>query len=104
MKKVQTCQAINKPNVILKKTIEAMSTGAKALLRARATNLSIRLSIGPTPSRANFSSVSSKIKTERAQLGRWSAEVDVDLPVSIENTALQIVPDYRLRGGVSFHF
>jgi hypothetical protein len=24
--------------------------------------------------------------------------------VSIENTALQIVPDYRLRGGVSFHF
>ncbi len=36
--------------------------------------------------------------------GRWSAEVDVDLPVSIENTALQIVPDYRLRGGVSFHF
>lgn len=36
--------------------------------------------------------------------GRWSAEVDVDLPVSIDNTALQIVPDYRLRGGVSFHF
>lgn len=24
--------------------------------------------------------------------------------MSIENTALQIVPDYRLRGGVSFHF
>ena len=36
--------------------------------------------------------------------GRWSAEVDVDLPVSIDNTALQVVPDYRLRGGVSFHF
>src|SRR5438270_6698277 len=36
--------------------------------------------------------------------GRWSAEIDVDLPVSIENTALQVVPDYRLRGGVSFHF
>ena len=36
--------------------------------------------------------------------GRWSAEFDVDLPASIENTALQIVPDYRLRGGVSFHF
>ena len=39
-----------------------------------------------------------------ASHGRWSAEVDVDLPVSIENTALQIVPDYRLRGGVSVHF
>ena len=39
-----------------------------------------------------------------ASRGRWSAEVDVDLPVSIENTALQVVPDYRLRGGVSFHF
>jgi hypothetical protein len=39
-----------------------------------------------------------------ASHGRWSAEVDVDLPVSIENTAVQIVPDYRLRGGVSFHF
>jgi hypothetical protein len=39
-----------------------------------------------------------------ASLGRWSAEFDVDLPASIENTALQIVPDYRLRGGVSLHF
>jgi hypothetical protein len=39
-----------------------------------------------------------------ASRGRWSAEVDVDLPVSIDNTALQVVLDYRLRGGVSFHF
>ena len=39
-----------------------------------------------------------------ASRGRWSAEIDVDLPVSIDNTALQVVPDYRLRGGVSFHF
>lgn len=39
-----------------------------------------------------------------ASRGRWSAEVDVDLPVSIENTALQVVPDYRLRGALSFHF
>lgn len=39
-----------------------------------------------------------------AARGKWSAELAVDLPVSIENTALQIVPDYRLRGGVSFHF
>jgi hypothetical protein len=37
-------------------------------------------------------------------LGRWSGEVGVDLPVSIENTALQVVPDYRVRGGISFHF
>jgi hypothetical protein len=36
--------------------------------------------------------------------GRWSAEVEVDLPVLIDNTALQVVPDYRLRGGISFHF
>jgi hypothetical protein len=36
--------------------------------------------------------------------GRWSAELDVDLPVSIDNTALQAVPDYRIRGGVSMHF
>jgi hypothetical protein len=39
-----------------------------------------------------------------ASRGRWSAEVDVDLPVSIENTALQVVPDYRLRGAISLHF
>jgi hypothetical protein len=39
-----------------------------------------------------------------ASRGRLSAEVDVDLPASIENTALQIVPDYRLRGAVSFQF
>ncbi|MEY2537738.1 MAG: hypothetical protein QOG67_1478 [Verrucomicrobiota bacterium] len=39
-----------------------------------------------------------------ASRGRWSAEMDVDLPVLIDNTALQVVPDYRLRGGISFHF
>jgi hypothetical protein len=39
-----------------------------------------------------------------ASSGRWSGEVEADLPVSIENTALQVVPDYRLRGGISFHF
>jgi hypothetical protein len=39
-----------------------------------------------------------------ASRGRWSAQVEVDLPVLIDNTALQVVPDYRLRGGVSFHF
>jgi hypothetical protein len=36
--------------------------------------------------------------------GRWSAEIATELPVSIDNTALQVVPDYRLRGGISFHF
>jgi hypothetical protein len=39
-----------------------------------------------------------------ASRGRWSADLDVDLPVSIDNTAFQVVPDYRVRGGVSFHF
>jgi hypothetical protein len=39
-----------------------------------------------------------------ASHGNWSAELDVDLPVSIDNTAFQIVPDYRIRGGISFHF
>jgi hypothetical protein len=35
---------------------------------------------------------------------RWSAEIDVDLPVSIDNTALQVVPDYRVRTGISLQF
>ena len=39
-----------------------------------------------------------------ASRGRWSAEADVDLPVLINNTALQVVPDYRIRGGIAFHF
>jgi hypothetical protein len=39
-----------------------------------------------------------------ASRGRWSAEFDVDLPVLIDNTALQVVPDHRVRGGISFHF
>ncbi len=39
-----------------------------------------------------------------ASRGKWSAELDVDLPVSIDNTAFQIVPDYRIRGGIAFHF
>ena len=36
--------------------------------------------------------------------GRWSAEAAVDLPVLIENTALQAVPDYRLRAGIAVQF
>ena len=36
--------------------------------------------------------------------GRWSAELAVDLPVSIDNTALQAVPDYRIRAGIAVQF
>lgn len=39
-----------------------------------------------------------------ASCGRWSAEFDVQIPVLIDNTALQAVPDYRLRAGISFRF
>lgn len=39
-----------------------------------------------------------------ASRGRFSAELGIDLPVKIDNTALQVVPDYRLRGATSFHF
>jgi hypothetical protein len=39
-----------------------------------------------------------------ASRGRWSAEVAAEFPISIDNTALQVVPDYRLRGGISVHF
>ena len=35
---------------------------------------------------------------------KLSAHVGVDLPVSIDNTSLQTVPDYRLRAGVTWHF
>ena len=35
---------------------------------------------------------------------RFSCEVGADLPVSIANTALQVVPDYRVRAAVAFRF
>ncbi|PYI88319.1 MAG: hypothetical protein DMF03_11000 [Verrucomicrobia bacterium] len=35
---------------------------------------------------------------------QFSAEVGADLPISIDNTGLQVVPDYRIRAGVSVHF
>jgi hypothetical protein len=35
---------------------------------------------------------------------KWSAEIDLDFPLLIDNTAFQIVPDYRVRAGISFHF
>jgi hypothetical protein len=39
-----------------------------------------------------------------ASYKRFSCEVGADLPVSIANTALQVVPDYRLRAAVAFRF
>ena len=39
-----------------------------------------------------------------ASLGKVSAELGADLPVLIDNTALQVVPDYRIRGGIAIRF
>ena len=39
-----------------------------------------------------------------ASLGKISAEIGADLPVLIDNTALQVVPDYRLRAGIAIRF
>jgi hypothetical protein len=39
-----------------------------------------------------------------ASFGRISAEIEADLPVSIDNTALQVVSDYRIRGGLAIRF
>ncbi len=39
-----------------------------------------------------------------AAIGRVSGELGADLPVSIDNTALQAVPDYRLRASVAVRF
>jgi hypothetical protein len=37
-------------------------------------------------------------------LGRVTAEVSAELPVTIDNTALQVVPDYRISGAIAIHF
>ena len=39
-----------------------------------------------------------------ASFGRYSGEAGVDLPISIENTAFQVVPDYRIKAGFSVQF
>jgi hypothetical protein len=39
-----------------------------------------------------------------ASIDRYSGEFGVDIPVSIDNTALQAVPDYRLRAGLAIRF
>jgi hypothetical protein len=36
--------------------------------------------------------------------GKLSGEFAAELPVSIDNTALQVVPDYRVRGSFGFRF
>jgi hypothetical protein len=37
-------------------------------------------------------------------IGKISAEIAADLPVLIDNTALQVVPDYRLHAAISVRF
>jgi hypothetical protein len=39
-----------------------------------------------------------------ASFGTVSGELAIDLPVSIDNTALQAVPDYRIRGSMAIRF
>jgi hypothetical protein len=39
-----------------------------------------------------------------ASLGRFSGELGADFPVSIQNTALQVVPDYRIRASFALRF
>ena len=41
---------------------------------------------------------------EGATKGNLSGEIGFDLPVLIHNTALQAVPDYRIRAGVTYRF
>jgi hypothetical protein len=36
--------------------------------------------------------------------GKFSAEFAAEFPVSIDNTALQVVPDYRVRGSFGIRF
>ena len=39
-----------------------------------------------------------------ASLGKINAELETDLPVLIDNTSLQVVPDYRIRGSIAIRF
>ena len=39
-----------------------------------------------------------------AQFDRVSADIGVDLPVLMNTTKLQAVPDYRIRAGITIHF
>ncbi|HEY8650644.1 MAG TPA: hypothetical protein VIL70_06985 [Chthoniobacterales bacterium] len=37
-----------------------------------------------------------------ASVGKLSGELAAELPISIDNTALQVVPDYRLRASFGY--
>jgi hypothetical protein len=39
-----------------------------------------------------------------ASIGKVGGEIAAEFPVSIENTALQVVPDYRLRASIALRF
>jgi hypothetical protein len=39
-----------------------------------------------------------------ASVGKASGEIGLDLPVSIDNTVLQVVPDFRVRAGFAIRF
>ncbi len=39
-----------------------------------------------------------------ASVGKASGEIGLDVPVSIDNTALQVVPDFRIRAGFAVQF
>lgn len=39
-----------------------------------------------------------------AQFGGLSADIGLDLPVLMNTTKLQLVPDYRIRAGITYHF
>lgn len=39
-----------------------------------------------------------------AAFGKISAEVSAEFPLTIDNTALQVVPDYRISGAIAIHF
>ena len=39
-----------------------------------------------------------------ASRGKWSGQLSADIPASIDDTSFQIVPDYRIRAGISFQF
>ena len=36
--------------------------------------------------------------------GKLSGQIGLDIPVSLDNTALQTVPDYRIRAGLTWRF
>ena len=39
-----------------------------------------------------------------ASYGRWSAEFKAEIPVILENSSFQVMPDYRLKAGIAIRF